>query len=102
STLLVLGFSLFGAISVLLFIFAPFFLQFLNLGSGYSPDQMSLMANLMRIIIFGQLIFLVATFFSAILQSHNHFFIPGLAAALYNLGIILGIVLLTDKFGIYA
>jgi putative peptidoglycan lipid II flippase len=102
STLLSIGFLFFGGISIILFIFAPFFLKFLNLGSGYSPDQMILMANLMRVIIIGQMIFLVASFFSAILQSHNHFLMAGVAAALYNLGIIIGIVLLTDRFGIFA
>ena len=39
--------------------------------------------------------------FSAVLQSHNHFY-PGFAAALYNLGIIIGIVFLTPFFGIYS
>lgn len=102
STLMLFGFVFFGIVSIILFIFAPFFLQLINLGSGYPPNQMELMANLMRIIIFGQIIFLVATFFSAILQSYNHFFIPGIAAALYNLGIIVGIVLFSDKIGIYA
>lgn len=102
STLLFFVFIFFGVISIVLFIFAPFFLQLLNLGSGYNPGQMELMANLMRIIIFGEMIFLVATFFSAVLQSHNHFLIPGIAAALYNLGIIIGIILLSPKIGIYA
>ncbi len=102
SSVLTIGFFIFGGISIVLFIFAPFFLQFINLGSGYSPDQMVLMANLMRVIIFGQMIFLLATFFSSILQSHNHFIIAGIAAALYNLGIIIGILLLTDRIGIYA
>ncbi|MBI2621134.1 MAG: murein biosynthesis integral membrane protein MurJ [Candidatus Levybacteria bacterium] len=102
STLMLFGFAFFGVISIILFILAPFFLQLFNLGSGYSLSQMQLMTNLMRIIIFGQIIFLIATFFSAILQSHNHFFIPGIAAALYNLGIIVGILLFSDKFGIYA
>lgn len=102
STLMLMGFAFFGVVSVILFIFAPIFLQLFNLGAGYPPDQMVLMTNLMRIIIFGQIIFLIATFFSAILQSHNHFFIPGIAAALYNLGIIIGIILFSDKIGIYA
>lgn len=102
STLMLFGFVFFGIISVILFIFAPYFLQLLNLGSGYGPLQMELMTNLMRIIIFGQIIFLFATFFSAILQTHNHFLIPGLAAALYNLGIIICIVFFADNLGIYA
>lgn len=102
STLMLFGFVFFGIVSIILFIFAPIFLQLFNLGSGYPPAQMDLMTNLMRIIILGQIIFLIATFFSAILQSHNHFFIPGIAAALYNLGIISGILLFSDRIGIYA
>ena len=102
STLLFYVFLIFGLLSLTLFIFAPYFLSILNLGSGFSPDQMSLMANLMRVILIGQLFFLVATFFSAILQSYNHFFISGMAAALYNLGIIIGIIFLSSRFGIYA
>src|SRR3989344_4454177 len=102
STLILFGLIFLGSISAVLFIFAPFFLQLFNIGSSYGPDQMALMANLMRIIIFGQIIFYIATFFSAILQSHNHFFIPGVAAALYNLGIIIGTILLSERIGIFA
>lgn len=102
STLLIFGLLIFGAISLLLFIFAPYFLSLLNLGSGYTAGQMSLMANLMRIILFGQMIFLVAAFFAAVLQSYQRFLVAGLAAALYNLGIIFGILALSDKYGIYA
>lgn len=102
STLLIIGIVFFGIISILLFILAPYFLSLLNLGSGYSPDQMDLMANLMRIILFGQMIFLVAAFFAAILQSYQRFLVAGIAAALYNFGIILGIIFLSDKYGIYA
>lgn len=102
SSILNLGLLFFGIISIILFIFAPFFLKFMNPGLGYSPDQMILMANLMRVIILGQLIFLVATFFSSILQSHNNFLVAGFAAALYNFGIIIGILIFTDRFGIYA
>jgi putative peptidoglycan lipid II flippase len=101
SALLTIGFLFFGFISLILFVLAPLFLNFLNPGQGYTPDQMALMANLMRIIIFGQIIFLIATFFSAILQSHNNFFAAGASAALYNLGIIIGIIFLTPKIGIY-
>ena len=109
STLLSIGIVFFLLFSFPLFIFAPFFLQLsINLGSNFSPgigfssDEMLLMASLMRIFIVGQLLFIVGTFFSVVLQSHNRFFIPGIAAALYNLGIIIGIVLLSSSFGIFA
>jgi len=100
STLLVLSLMIFIAFALLLFIFAR---QFSSLmAPGFSADQLNLMANLTRIIIFGEIIFIVGSFLSAILQSYNHFFIPGFASALYNLGIILGIVLLAPFMGIYS
>ncbi len=100
STLLLFNLLIFFCISVVLFIFADFFLSLFNLGNGFSPEQVILMANLMRIIIVGELLFIIGSFLSAILQSYNHFFIPGIAAAMYNLGIILGIVFLSRPLGI--
>ena len=102
STLLTLGLMAFSLLAVLLFIFAPFFLQIFNLGNNFTTEQMTLMVQLMRIILFGQLLFIVGTFFTALLQSHNHFFIPGIAAATYNLGIIIGVIFFSDNYGIYA
>lgn len=102
STLLALGFAVFAVLSILLAIFARDVLQIFNLGANFTAHDMDLMANMMRIIIFGQLLFIVGTFFTALLQSYNHFFIPGIAAALYNLGIIIGVLTFSEKFGIYS
>lgn len=62
---------------------------------GFSASEIDLMANLTIIIQLSQIFFVVGTVFSGILQSHQHFLIPGIASALYNLGIILGIVIFT-------
>lgn len=102
SVLLMLGCLVFSVLAVILFIFAPFFLQLINLGSGFSADEIELMANLMRVLIFSQFLFIVGTFFSALLQSYSHFFVPGIAASLYNLGIIIGIVGFSSMMGIFA
>lgn len=102
STLLAVGLCIFVILSLVLMVFAPTFLQIFNLGSHFSPEEMVLMSNLMRIIIVGQLFFIIGTFFTALLQSYNHFFIPGIAAALYNLGIITGVILFSSTFGIYS
>lgn len=102
STFLVLGLAIFSILSIILVIFAPYFLQLFNLGTNFSPDQMQMMANMMRLLIIGQLLFIIGTFFTALLQSYNHFFIPGFAQALYNLGIIIGILLLHSVFGLYS
>jgi putative peptidoglycan lipid II flippase len=100
STLLILSLVVFAAFSLLLFIFARQFS--LLMAPGFSAHDLDLMANLTRIVIFGEMLFIVGSFLSAILQSYNHFFIPGFASALYNLGIILGIVFLAPFVGIYS
>lgn len=102
STLLTLGMFIFAIISIILGIFAPFFLSFFNQGGQFTASQMSLMANLMRVFTVGQLLFIIGTFISAFLQSYNHFFISGIAAALYNLGTIIGVLTLSSTIGIYS
>lgn len=102
SNILCVGFVVFFLLALVLFIFTPFFLQVINLGAGYTPAEMELMANLTRVVIVSQLLFIVGVFFTALLQSYNHFFIPGIAAAFYNLGIIIGILTLSWAVGIYA
>ncbi|MEX2013138.1 MAG: murein biosynthesis integral membrane protein MurJ [Candidatus Levyibacteriota bacterium] len=100
SSLLAFSLLVFAFLALILFIFADYFSSLM--APGFSHDQIALMGNLTRIMIFGQVLFMVGSFLSAILQSHNRFFVAGFAAALYNLGIIIGIVLLSPTFGIYS
>ncbi|MBI3984374.1 MAG: murein biosynthesis integral membrane protein MurJ [Candidatus Levybacteria bacterium] len=100
STLLALSLIIFCIFAVFLFIFAHGISAIL--APGFSPEQLDLMTSLTRIIIFGEIIFIVGSFLSAMLQSYNHFFIPGIASSLYNLGIILSILFLHETFGIYS
>nr|MBI5455641.1 murein biosynthesis integral membrane protein MurJ [Candidatus Levybacteria bacterium] len=100
STLLFVSLIIFSLFSIVLFVFANQFSMLV--APGFTAEHINLMANLMRIIIFGEILFIIGSFLSAILQSYNHFFIPGIASALYNLGIILGIVFLSPIVGIYS
>ena len=100
STLLVISLAVFILFSLGLFIFAKQFSSII--APGFSNEQLNLMANLTRIIIFGEILFIIGSFLSAILQSYNHFFVPGIASALYNLGIILGILFLSPFVGIFS
>jgi putative peptidoglycan lipid II flippase len=100
STLIVLSLITFSIFSLFVFIFANQFSSLL--APGFSGDQVKLMAQLTRIIIVGELLFIIGSFLSALLQSYNHFFVPGIASALYNLGIIIGIVILAPFIGIYS
>lgn len=98
SSLLLLGLGAFLIVGLILFLFANQFSSIV--APGFSKSQIDLMSNLTRIIIAGELLFIIGSFLSAILQSYNHFFIPGIAIAFYNLGIISGIKLLSPLFGV--
>lgn len=100
SNLLTLGLIIFLLLATILFLFAQFFLSLI--APGFSQEQIQLMASLMRIIIFGEIFFILGSFLAAVLQSYNHFFIPGIAAAFYNLGVIFGIVVFSPTVGIFA
>ena len=66
SSLMIIGLLIFLFISIILFIFSGFFSHLV--APGFSASDLILMSNLMRIIILGQIIFMLASFFSAVLQ----------------------------------
>ncbi len=99
SLLILLSLSFIGIASVF-FIFSQFFASLI--APGFSHSEIVLMGELMRIIFFGEVLFMLGCFFAALLQSFDHFLIPGIAAATYNLGIILGILFLSPFFGIFS
>lgn len=101
SAILSYGVAIFLIISLFVIIFAHPLSQ--AIAPGFSDRELELMANLMVIIQISEVFFVVGTVFSGMLQSYQHFLIPGIASALYNLGIIIGIIVLSGIFhlGIY-
>ncbi|HSW96273.1 MAG TPA: murein biosynthesis integral membrane protein MurJ [Candidatus Saccharimonadales bacterium] len=101
STLLSVSLCLFFIISVFLFIFAPQLIHYF-VAPGLPDRQIGPIASLMRIILLGEMFFIIASFLSSILQCYNQFLIPGVASALYNLGIIISLLLFSKSLGIYS
>lgn len=100
SSLLTLGVLFYIAVSIVIIIFA--FPLSSAIAPGFSPSELRLMAQFMIVIQLAQLFFILGTVATAVLQSLQHFLIPGIATAFYNLGIILGLLLLAPLIGIYA
>lgn len=67
---------------------------------GFSTDQRLQTITLTRVILLGQLFLVIGSLFSGVLQSFQRFIIPALAGVFYNIGIILGILLLSQQLGI--
>lgn len=91
--------AVFIVAAFLIYIFAPVLISKF-IAPGFSPEKQTQVVALTRIIIFGQTILVLGAFFIGILQSFQRFIVPALAPVFYNLGIILGILIFAEDFGI--
>src|SRR5438874_11024556 len=71
-----------------------------HLFSGFTAGQLELCVYLTRILLPAQIFFYVGGVVSAVLLSRRLFLFPALGPLIYNLGIILGGVLLSARMGI--
>ncbi len=101
STILNISIILFLILSLVFLIFTQNLLEII--APGLSAKELSLAIPFTRIMLIGQTLPLIlGNFLTGILQSHKRFLIPALAPIAYNLGIILGIVLLSPSLGLYS
>ncbi len=85
--------------AIVLFIFTPWLIKFII--PGLDIEYKNTAINLTRLLFFSPILFGLSNIFSGILHYFNRFLVYSLAPIFYNLGIILGIVLLTPQFGIF-
>ncbi|MCD6576386.1 MAG: murein biosynthesis integral membrane protein MurJ [Anaerolineaceae bacterium] len=71
------------------------------LAPGFSVDEMVLTAQLLRIQVLSSMIFGISGLVMAALNAHQHFLLPAIAPAMYQIGWITGIFLLEPKMGIF-
>ncbi|MDD4026631.1 MAG: murein biosynthesis integral membrane protein MurJ [Candidatus Shapirobacteria bacterium] len=71
------------------------------IAAGFSPEQLTLMVGISRILLIAQIFFLLSNFVTAILQVNQIFIIPAISPIVYNLFIIISIFTLAPIFGIY-
>ncbi len=85
--------------TIFIYLFAePLIASFI--APGFTAVRQLQVAELTRVILFGQVILVVGSFFIGIAQSFQRFIIPSLSPVFYNLGMILGIAFLSKYFGI--
>ncbi len=100
SIILNVGLLFFLVLGGLAFVFANQIIQVISLRQ-FTSEEVFLGANLMRLMLGAQIILIISSFLTSLLQTYNYFLLPSLAPVLYNLGMIFGIVTLTSRFGIY-
>lgn len=87
------------AIALILFIFAKE-INGLLVAPGFNEEKVDLTTNLTRILLFGQVLLIIGSFFTSVLQSFHRFIIPAIAPVVYNLGIIIGVLWIRPAAGL--
>ncbi len=85
--------------SMLVWVFAPVFTQWFY--GGFSPDEQILTTSLIRLFLLSPLLLGLGGLAMAALNAHDHFTLPALAPAIYNMGIIVGAWLFAPRWGIW-
>ena len=70
-----------------------------GIAPGFSPDQQELVVRLMRLDLIATMIFSISGLVIAGLQANQHFLLPALAPLLYNIGQIIGAIILSPADG---
>ncbi|MBM3205586.1 murein biosynthesis integral membrane protein MurJ, partial [Candidatus Shapirobacteria bacterium] len=93
------AFLIFLFLAFLIFLFANPLYHLV--APGFSDQQTLQIANLSRVLLLAQAFFVLSYFLTSVLESLQRFLVPALAPILYNLGIILGTIFLSARFGLY-
>jgi putative peptidoglycan lipid II flippase len=91
-----------GAAAVVAAVFAPQISRYLLVpGFADDPVLLKLTVDLLRIQLGSVVIFALGGLAMGILNAHQVFLIPALTPAMYQIGLILGVVVLSPRIGIY-
>jgi len=87
--------------SILIAIFADQLVQWnIGIAPGFSPEQQALVAELMRLNLFATMLFSISGLVIAGLQANQHFLLPAIAPSMYDIGTLIGILILVPEKGI--
>jgi len=93
--------GVFLIISILLAIFSHEILYLLTLGQ-VSISDLSLGVSLLRIMLIGQVILIISSFLTSVLNAKKHYLSTSLSPVMFNLGFIVSLPLLYPFYDIYS
>jgi putative peptidoglycan lipid II flippase len=100
STVLNLTFLATLVIGLIIVISAPWLARTFIVPS-FRPELQNLTADLMRFIVLSMVLFSISGVAFAILNAHQHFFLPAIAPLFYNVGVVGGALLLAPHYGVW-
>ena len=89
-----------AGLSILIAIFARQLVGWrVGISPGFAPTQQALVADLKRLNLVATLLFSLSGLVIAGLQANQHFFLPPLAPAMYDIGTLIGVLILAPESG---
>jgi putative peptidoglycan lipid II flippase len=85
--------------SMLAFVLVPYIIPYLFPGFAAEPLRSEIIL-MTRILLLSPIFLGLSNLFASVTQLYNRFFIYGISPLLYNIGIIVGVVFLTPRFGV--
>jgi putative peptidoglycan lipid II flippase len=87
-----------AALSLLVAVFADQLVGWrLGIAPGFTAEQQALVISLMRLNLVATLLFSLGGLVIAGLQSNQHFFLPALALSMYDIGTLIGVLILAPS-----
>lgn len=100
SSVITIGTILFFLLSLPMVIFSQEISRVL--APGFTEEEIIQMASFTKIMVVAQVFpLIIGNFFTGILQSFRNFLLPSIAPVVYNIGIIIGIIVLSPFIGLY-
>ncbi|MEA1977028.1 MAG: murein biosynthesis integral membrane protein MurJ [Chloroflexota bacterium] len=89
-----------GVVCALAWIAAPWLVQNI-LARGFDGPQQLLTVSLLRVMLISPVIFSLSGLVMGVLNGYQRFFLPAIASGCYRLGLILGVLFLSPRMGIF-
>lgn len=90
-----------AGLSILVVVFANQLVHWnIGIAPGFGPEQQDLVADLMQLNLVATLLFSMAGLVIAGLQANQHFLLPAIAPSMYDIGALIGILILVPETGI--
>jgi putative peptidoglycan lipid II flippase len=87
--------------SVLIAIFADQLVRWnIGIAPGFNPEQQALVTDLMRLNLIATMLFSISGLVIAGLQANQHFLLPAIAPSMYDIGTLIGVLILVPEQGI--
>jgi putative peptidoglycan lipid II flippase len=100
NTIITFGALVLGMLGIIFFFLVPYIVPFAF--QHIDPENHAMIIRMTRVLLLSPILFAISNALGSILITHKNFLAYALSGFLYNMGIIISIIVLSERFGIYS